>query len=126
MLHTADQLRHTAIEQNQVLVDFISWEDQIKAQDQRISKKKESIQSEAGSIITGDCVCPTQISSNSVESSVEPCTEEEERKRGNKLYSKQMYEEAAKAYTNAISMNPKSVSAYSNRAMALLKVRLIH
>lgn len=126
MLHAADQLRQTAIEQNQVLVDLISWEDQIKAQDQRISKKSESISEAGRSIVSGDCLSPTPISNNAIESSIEKRSEEEERKRGNELYAKKMYGEAYKAYTSAFTMNPKSVSAYSNRSMALLMVRLIH
>lgn len=126
MLHAADQLRQTAIEQNQVLVDLIAWEDQIKAQDQRISKKSESISETGRSIVIGDCVSSTPISINAIESPIEKRSEEEERKRGNELYAKKMYEEASKAYTSAITMNPKSVSAYSNRAMALLMVSLIH
>lgn len=126
MLHVPDQLRRTAIEQNQVLVDLVSWEDQIKAEDQRISKKNESIPSEETSVTVGNCVTPNPNPNTSIEYSVEQHSEEDERKRGNQLYSKQMYKEASKAYTNAISINPKSVSAYSNRAMAFLKVRLIH
>lgn len=45
-----------------------------------------------------------------------------ERERGNEYFAKGNMEQAVKFYTRAIGFNPKSVAAYSNRAMAYIKL----
>ncbi|GBG26959.1 Peptidyl-prolyl cis-trans isomerase FKBP4 [Hondaea fermentalgiana] len=46
-----------------------------------------------------------------------------ERERGNDYYKKGDFAQAVKFYTRAIGFNPRSAVAYSNRAMALLKLK---
>ncbi len=46
-----------------------------------------------------------------------------ERERGNEYFAKGNMEQAVKYYTRSIGFNPRSIPAYSNRAMALLKLK---
>mmetsp|Transcript_12063 Transcript_12063/g.21524 ORF Transcript_12063/g.21524 Transcript_12063/m.21524 type:complete len:526 (-) Transcript_12063:202-1779(-) len=46
-----------------------------------------------------------------------------ERERGNEYFSKGNMEQAVKFYTRAVGFNPNSVTAFSNRAMAHLKLK---
>mmetsp|Transcript_17496 Transcript_17496/g.34397 ORF Transcript_17496/g.34397 Transcript_17496/m.34397 type:complete len:565 (-) Transcript_17496:310-2004(-) len=46
-----------------------------------------------------------------------------ERERGNDYFKQGNFAQAIKFYTRAIGFNPKSAAAYSNRAMALLKLK---
>lgn len=46
-----------------------------------------------------------------------------ERERGNDYYKRGNFEQAVKFYSRAIGFNPRSTAAYSNRAMALLKLK---
>lgn len=51
-----------------------------------------------------------------------PSPEEEERQKGNEAFKEGDYAKAIEAYSRCIELNTKSVLAYSNRAMAFLRV----
>lgn len=68
---------------------------------------------------------PQLFATNSVESLIKSNVEleEDERMKGNALFSTGDYHGAIKHYTRCVQLNPNSVLAISNRAMAYLKLK---
>lgn len=127
MLNAQAQVQRFTIEQHQAIVDLSAWESEIKIHDKGISEKSnpiESIQSNGKSYEPSVMVMESErelVGTSSTKTI--SGSDEEERKKGNDMYSKRLYKEALQSYTNAIQLNPKSAVAYGNRAMTFLKVR---
>jgi len=142
------QIRRNAEEQSSALKDLTSWEKNIKEHDTRLQQKSCSKngyqpskeEEKTNILLERDLSIPSnkkvQLSSiinakngkrvevnNKVCSKASENDEDVERKKGNDLYSQGKFQEAIKVYTRWIQMNSRSCIAYSNRAMAYLKVK---
>jgi len=137
------QIRKNAEEQNDFLKELCDWENEMTALEQTIKPEASIEQDESSQLfssIEGNIDCRESISAkqtipttsikmaapapemyrNSAESGKKIIKSslslsEEERQRGDKLFSSSKFEEAIQAYSKSLQLNPQSSLAYSNR-----------
>lgn len=136
-------IRNNAEEINCVLKDFSTWADEMKEYDVCIRRdsndvdtetKNQMIDSKNHVFESDECSKngtrrtdpgeeasdePNFIETDPIKKSMEQLVDEE-RSRGNGLYSSGKFSEAIKSYTRCLQLNPKCALAYSNRGEGLL------
>ena len=108
-------IRRNADEQNKVLKDLCSWEQEMNLRESSIAVEDQSLTLDSQRLLstrnrnTSDSF-PLGNNCNSNENAAE-----QERKRGNEFFSSQNFREAIRCYSKSILLEPISSLAFSNK-----------
>eukprot|EP00981_Chlorochromonas_danica_P002225 scaffold437_cov168-Ochromonas_danica.AAC.42 len=121
------QIRQNAEEISSVLRELQGWEKAVQGKDKALrgQKKKAQLTASAaggeGVRVSGGAV-PLKTSSSTLPQQTTD-VEEVERERGNAEFKAGRFEAAVRCYTKCLGLKARNCLAFSNRAMAFLKMR---